>query len=128
VDWESWSEDERRAALSHVLLPRNRSTTLNADDFADTGPNKPRAIQLSSPRKHSTASGADEMSTGGSEGSGGRHAFGRTRTLSLKPERKQAAAGRAKSSHGEVEATYGGISAPRAGARRLRCCSFTAWS
>ena len=41
VDWEEWSDAERRAALSSVLMPRGRSDLLNAADFEDAGPNKP---------------------------------------------------------------------------------------
>jgi hypothetical protein len=48
VDWQQWTEDERRAALSHVLLPRDRDEVLNGADLDDVGPNKPRQIALRS--------------------------------------------------------------------------------
>lgn len=48
VDWQQWTEDERRAALSQVLIPRNREDILNHADFEDTGPNRPRQIALRS--------------------------------------------------------------------------------
>jgi hypothetical protein len=101
VDWEAWSEDERRAALSHVLLPRGRCALLNAADFEDHGPSKPRELDLG--RAHASAQDAS------------RSAFGR-RTLSLDAAVSLERRGCMKSVHGEVvEASYQGITAKLAG-------------
>ena len=51
MDWQDWTPEERRAALSQVLVPRDRGEVLNEAEFADQGPNKPRQIALRGPGK-----------------------------------------------------------------------------
>lgn len=131
VDWQDWTPEERRAALSQVLVPRDRGDVLNEADFADQGPNKPRAIALRGPAKPALGAMAAALRRTASHGSdeNSPHAWALPRSDSFRSGGGGGGGGergkrdRLASMHGEaVQASCKGISS-KARALPLLLCS-----